>query len=133
MTMTVANGGEEKQEHDVKQEAEEKDNTMMQVDPPPPAAPGIQQMTRQNPMPTAMANRMGEPQGGCYAVSEAPGRQYFFLTREANAAGAVPTMRACPAGSVGAASRQAATKSSTVGGAQAPATASRSFASSVSS
>ncbi|CAL6318584.1 unnamed protein product [Bathycoccus prasinos] len=37
--MTVANGGEEKQEHDVKKEAEEKDQAMMQVDPPPPAAP----------------------------------------------------------------------------------------------
>ena len=39
MTMTVANGGEEKQEHDVKKEPEEKDQAMMQVDPPPPAAP----------------------------------------------------------------------------------------------
>ena len=37
--MTVANGGEEKQEHDVKKEPEEKDQAMMQVDPPPPAAP----------------------------------------------------------------------------------------------
>ena len=39
MTMTVANGGEEKQEHEVKKEPEEKDHAMMQVDPPPPAAP----------------------------------------------------------------------------------------------
>jgi hypothetical protein len=37
--MTVANGGEEKQEHDVKKEPEEKDQAMMQVDPPPAAAP----------------------------------------------------------------------------------------------
>ena len=37
--MTVANGGEEKQEHDVKKEPEEKDHAMVQVDPPPPAAP----------------------------------------------------------------------------------------------
>ena len=37
--MTVANGGEEKQEHEVKKEPEEKDHAMMQVDPPPPAAP----------------------------------------------------------------------------------------------
>ena len=37
--MTVANGGEEKQEHDVKKEPEEKNHAMMQVDPPPPAAP----------------------------------------------------------------------------------------------
>jgi hypothetical protein len=37
--MTVAIGGEEKQEHDVKKEPEEKDQAMMQVDPPPPAAP----------------------------------------------------------------------------------------------
>ena len=65
--------------------------------PPPPAAPGIQQMTRQNPMPTAMANRMGELQGGCYAVSEAPCMQYFFLTRETNEAGEVTSMSACPA------------------------------------